>query len=144
MRRSPESGRISFVSMLLLTGLVAGGYLAIVYVPLYVDNYQLKRVMQEAANLAWKQPDDDALRKLILSKSANVGARWVVEEGRDKKIPGFGLLADNIFVTRDEATKTVIVQINYEREIILPIFARKQTLSFNPYVQVSTAEVKWE
>ena len=138
-----ESGRISMVGLLLLAGLVGGGYCAYVFGPYYVDNYQLKQVMREETNIAWRVGDDEMLRREILLKSTQIGRHAETVNGHTQLVGGLGLLADNIFIVRDGEAKKVTIQISYERAFELPIFNRAQVLHFSPAVEGSLEVNSW-
>ena len=125
--------------------LAAGAvYAGIALVPLVVDNWELKRIMKTAANEAWRQTNDEALRMQVLNQSKNVGGHEEIVEGHKQWLPSVNLLAENIFVTRDQDRKEIVIQVVYDREVVLPWLNKKRTIHFSPVVTESTETVEWK
>jgi hypothetical protein len=141
--RSRDSGRINIVSLALIAGVLAAGYYGWMYVPLWVDNLSLKEVMRVAANEANRNRDDDLLRKEILYKVKDIGKHEVVVDGQRQWPGSIDLLADDVHITRDADTKTVTIQIEYDRQITYPFTDRQKVVHFAPFVTASTENVKW-
>ena len=65
-RRVGERGGVSWVSALLLLGLVTAGYLLSVWGPVYVVHYEVKQVVRDYANQAVKNTNDTRQRALVV------------------------------------------------------------------------------
>src|SRR5512145_2862757 len=59
--RRGERGAITWVTALLLAGLAAGGYLAVVWAPIWIVQYEVKHVVRDYGNRAVKNPNDQQL-----------------------------------------------------------------------------------
>ncbi len=128
---------------MLLAGVLGGGYMGFIYVPLWVDNLSLKRIMREEAAMAWRYADDEALRKTIFEKSKQIGGHNEVVQGQQRWVPSVVLLLDDIYINRDNDRKMVTIQVEYDREVVYPWIGRKVTVHFAPVVTDSLEQVTW-
>jgi hypothetical protein len=128
------SGKTSIGTLLLLAGLVIGGFLFIRIVPAYLDNLDVKEGLQIALTAGKvRGADDDRIRKSVLEKSERVGTHKA-DDGYGNVVDqvGLGLKPENIFIER--TGNRVFIQANYDRVIELRPLSRTITLSFSPSV----------
>lgn len=118
-------------------------YFGIMYVPPYFEAYEVKQVLREAANMGWREPDDEKIRDFILNKCKQIGSHYEIREGQEITVPGVVLLNDDVFVTRNEQAKSIVLQVRYSKHINYPFTARQKTLNFSPSVKGDTTPVKW-
>lgn len=113
------SGKISFGGLVLLT-LVAGGiYLGVMFVPLYVDNLDVKEAVAAAFNRS-PTSDDSSLVNLIIERTSQMGTHWETDQfDNDILVPGLGLTADNITIERSTVTPSVRIEVEYTRRVRL-------------------------
>ena len=134
---------ITFVSVLLFLGAVALVGWIVTYGPAYWDNFGVKRTLNEAANLCYRQPDDEEVRRWVfgqLHQQFDTG-----ERGPD------GLPAMMIDVNRDdlriERTETpkkmAHIWLTYRRMVKLPLVGQEREVTFVDYVEQDLSPVKW-
>ncbi len=142
-RKSSQRGAISFVSMLMLAGLAVAGYFGAMYGPAYFEAFEVKQMLREASNMAARLGTDDQIREFILNKSKQIGSHWEIVDGEERNIPGLVLLAEDVFVNRDDYAKTIVVQVKYTKRLDYPFLKRQKELTFSPSVKESTRPVHW-
>ncbi|HCF62365.1 MAG TPA: hypothetical protein DFS52_30785 [Myxococcales bacterium] len=130
-------------NMVWLAGLAALVYFGIMYVPPYVEQYEVKQVLREAANQAYRERSDDKLRSFIQTKCKQIGSHYEIRDGEERNLPGIVLLDDNIFVTRDETAQSIILQVEYEKHIYFPFTKKQRLLRFSPSVKGDLTPVQW-
>lgn len=131
--RRGERGGISWVTLLLLVGLGAGGYLAWVWVPVYAENYAVKQVVRDYQNQAIKNYDDDGLRHNMVLKIRSIAQREVLDEyGRPQRVPAVALEDRDVSWERDTRSQPPMLRVSFEyaREVELPGLNRVATKIF--------------
>ncbi|HYO66998.1 MAG TPA: hypothetical protein VEU33_13035 [Archangium sp.] len=125
------SGKISFGGLVLLT-LVAGGiYLGVMFVPLYVDNLDVKEAVTAAFNRS-PTSDDDSLRRLIIERTSDMGTHWETDKfDQDVLMPGLGLTDDHITIERSSVSPEVRIEVEYTRKVQLKPFNQVRIVRFN-------------
>ena len=84
-RRRPrrlERGAASWVTVLLVLGLAAGAYAAVVFVPPAVLHYEVKQVVRDYGNQAIKNPNDEQLLRGMVQKIRSLDERRGRRRGR--------------------------------------------------------------
>lgn len=131
--RRGERGGVSWVTLLLLAGLAAGGYLAWVWAPIYVENYAVKQVVRDYQNQAIKNSDDDGLRHNMVLKIRSLGSLQAVDEyGRPYRVPAIALEDHEVLWDRDTRSQPPMLRVSFEyaREVAYPILDRTTTKVF--------------
>jgi hypothetical protein len=126
------SGRVSLGSLVFLTLIAGVIYAAVMFVPYYVDNLDVKEAVTMAHNRAGRVKDDDALRHLIRERTSQMGTHWERDEfDRDVLKPGLGLKNEQILIDRSSVDESVRIQVDYVRQVQLKPTKRYHTLRFS-------------
>ncbi len=131
------------MAVALLAALGFGIYMAIVWVPLYADDYSMREAIQSVANSAWRNVADDELKKQLMEKAKRIRVYDRIVDGKQQDLPAIVLLADNIFITRDQEKKEILIQVTYERDFVYPIVGRPRSKTFTPSATASLTPVQW-
>jgi hypothetical protein len=126
------SGKISLGGLVLLS-LVAGGiYLAVMFVPFYVDNLDVKEAVAAAHNQAAQSATDSMLRNTIIERTSQMGTHWERDQfDQDILVPGLGLTDENILIERSDVTGKIRIQVDYTRRVRLKPTKNVRTVSFS-------------
>ena len=73
-RRPLERGQFSWVTAVFLLALVGGGYLAWIWVPVYITHYEVKQAVRDFMNQAVKNRFDENLKKGLCRKLSGIEA----------------------------------------------------------------------
>lgn len=120
------------MSLLLLLVVAGGGYLAWVWGPLYVSQYEVKQVVADYINQAVKNPNDDALREAMCQKLASLEKERTVDEyGRTALVPVIQVDPRDVVWERDADAKTLHVAFEYERQVVYPFLDRTASKTFS-------------
>lgn len=128
-----DEGGINFVKLFMIGGVVVAGYLAWVYVPLYIDHYAIRQAVRTGCNVAYAQREEEAVAKVILNGF------------RETQIQNQELAADGTIISRpmdysealfdisisDARPPSVTVDLAYEQHIVLPILKKPRTLQWS-------------
>lgn len=124
---------ITWVGFLLLVAVVAGAYLAWVWVPVYFENYAVKQVVRDYMNQAIKNRDDATLVRNMVQKIRALSQREGIDEwGRPALVPAVPLLEGDVSWVRDSTLSPPVLRVSFEyaREVTYPILERPATKVF--------------
>jgi hypothetical protein len=125
--RRGERGEITWVTLLLLVGLAAGGYWAAVWVPVWFVHYEVKHVVRDFSNQAVKNPDDARLVEDMCAKLRTLDAVEVPgPDGRLERRPVPDVHPQEVTWERDTTSTppTLHVAFEYRRDVRYPILDR--------------------
>jgi hypothetical protein len=131
--RRGERGGVSWVSLLLLVLVVGGGYLAVMWVPVYYEAYAVKQVVRDYMNQAIKNSDDEGLRRNMVLKIRSLDGRITVDDlGRKVKTPTVPLEERDVSWDRDTRSQPPMLRVSFEyaREVEYPWLDRMTTKVF--------------
>jgi hypothetical protein len=131
--RRGERGGISWVTLLLLVTLFGGGYWAVVWMPVYYENYAVKQVVRDYMNQAIKNHDDENLVHNMVLKIRSLDQRETVDDlGRAVRIPTVPLEERAVAWERDTRSQPPMLRVSfeYEREVTYPVLDRTTTKVF--------------
>lgn len=131
--RPGERGAISWVTLVLLGLLVAGAYLAVVWVPVYYEHYGVKQIVRDYMNQAVKNRDDENLRRNMVAKIRSFSKLEAYDDaGQPAVVPAVVLDEAQVLWERDTASQPPMLRVafEYEREVTLPLLERVTTKVF--------------
>ncbi|MBX7099979.1 MAG: hypothetical protein K1X89_19855 [Myxococcaceae bacterium] len=113
-------GRVSLSALLTLGAIAGGVWWCINFVPLHMDNLNVKDAVKSAFNDSGRR-GDEYLRSSIKDtcNQARVGTHQEFDGNEYKEVPGLGLTDENITIVRDEVRKTIRITVEYDRKIAL-------------------------
>jgi hypothetical protein len=120
-------GAISWVTAVLLLLLIGAGYLAVMFGPVYILNYEVKQVVRDYLNQAVKNPDDEGLKADMVHKLRTLETRPGVDEfGTPVQIPTIQIDSSGVRWERSAETTppTLRVAFCYTRAVAAPLFRR--------------------
>ncbi len=116
-----ETGRITWVTLLLLLGIASAGYLAWVWGPIYVVHYEVKQVVRDYCNQAVKNKEDAFLVQHMIYKFRTLDYEWTTNElGKQVKIPVIDLEPRDIVWERTQDPPQLHVAFEYVRQVGYP------------------------
>lgn len=128
-RRRLERGSISWVTLLIVTSLVVGAYLAVVWVPIYLVHHEVKQVVRNYVNLAVKDRNDEALVADMCRKLRSLDdVEGVDETGAPAKVPAVNVWPQDVTWERDTSVRppTLRVAFEYVRVVRYPFLDRTE------------------
>jgi hypothetical protein len=126
-QRSRERGEFSWVTLLLLSSLVSGGYLAVVWGPVYIVRYEVGVVTIEHANKAVHDRDDAALVSALCTRLAKLEqVKAPQPDGSVSVVPAVEVRPADVTWERDAVSSppTLHVTFEYTTSVYYPILDR--------------------
>jgi hypothetical protein len=142
VRRRPRG--FSFVSLLLLAGLLAAGYWIWAFGPAYYDNHELKQILREGGNLAYTQKDDKVVRAFLIRRIDQMfGFDETDARGQPKRSLRIQYEPDELVLERSPAPPQIRIALTYGRTIPMPLVGGERSLVFFDEIVQDLSLVKY-
>lgn len=142
-----EKGAVTWVTALLLVAAAAAAYLAWVWIPVYLVNYEVKQVVRDYANQAVKNPADAHLVEAMIHKFRTLDDEPVLgDDGRMHKAPVIDLKPQEIVWERTLSTvdpPTLRVAFEYSRRVRYPWIERVDEKTFQIDMTFDISRPDW-
>jgi hypothetical protein len=124
---------VNLVSLTLTVAFLSGAYLAWLYVPLWLDNLDVKQAVSGGLGQLTSElgADPERVRADVVRRLSNVGTHWEERDGRQVEVPGLGLDARDVQIEREGDTKVVRVTVDYNRTVKLVPLERYWSVPFH-------------
>ena len=124
---------MNLVSLTLTVAFLSGAYLAWIYVPLWLDNLDVKQAVSAGVGQLTSElgADPERVRAEVVRRLSNVGSHWEERDGRQVEVPGLGLDAGDVKLERDGETKVVRLTVDYHRTVKLVPLERYWSVPFH-------------
>jgi hypothetical protein len=125
--RSSERGETSWVTMVLLASLLAGGYLAVVWGPVYLLRYEAGVVVTEFSNKSIHNKDDEALVQGMCLKLAGLAlVKSPAADGTIAMVPAVEVRPEDVTWERNVSVSppTLHVAFVYTTSVYFPLLDR--------------------
>ena len=124
--KKAERGTASWVTLVLVLGIAAGAYAAVVFVPVFVLHYEVKQVVRDYGNQAIKNKDDAALIDAMVHKIRTLEqVDGVDEAGRKARVPVVDIRKQDVTWERSTDPLVLHVEFEYPRVLELPWLDRR-------------------
>ncbi len=139
----PQRG-FTIVTFLLLAGLAAGIFWVLTYGQAYWDNYEVKQILGQAANLAYQEPLDKKVHDFIYRKLHEKFDVDVQEPGgRMVKELGIDAPEENLRIERTKSPERIDIWFTYSRDVRQPLTNAIKTVTFNHHAEQDLSPTKW-
>ncbi len=145
-RRSLERGAFTWVSFLMLVSLLAGGYLAVVWGPIYIVRYQVGVVTGEFANRAVNNRDDATLVKALCDKLGGLAQVKIQEQdGSISEVQAVDLRPEDITWERkaESLPRSLRIAFEYTTSVHYPLIDKFSEKTFFIELERDISPVKW-
>ncbi len=132
MRR--PRGAVNLVNLTLFVAVVSGAYLAWIYVPLWLDDLDVREALAAGvAQLTSEGAGLDAptVQQRVADRLARVGFHWEEQDGKQVEVPGLGLEPDDVQVERGKDRRLARLTVDYGRTVKLKPLERYWTIRFH-------------
>jgi hypothetical protein len=134
---------MTFVSVLILLALAGAVLWFVTYGPAYWENFAVKHVLNEAANLSYRVQDDEHVREFIVQELHHLFDEKVEDHGRVVTQMRIDVDPADVRIERTEIPKFVHIWLTYSRDVTVPILNQQRRVTFNDYAEQDLAPVKW-
>ena len=135
-----KSRGFTFVTFLSLVAGIGAVYWLVTYGPAYWDNFEVHRIVRQAANLCYREHEDPPVRAFVMRELQRAFP------ANDPQAPN-GLSIDfdpqDLRIERTEQPPLVNVWLTYHRSVNLPIVGGQRELTFVDHVEQDLSPVKW-
>jgi len=125
---------VNLVNLTLLVAVVAGAYLAWVYIPLWLDDLDVREALAAGVGQLTSENlgmTEAAIQKVVANRLAHVGYHWEEQDGRQVQVPGLGIEADDVQIERGADGKSGRLSVDYARTVKLKPLEQYWTLRFH-------------
>ena len=125
---------MNLVSLTLLVAVVAGAYLAWLYIPLWLDDLDVREALAAGVGQLTSESlgmTEAAIQKTVANRLARVGYHWEEQDGRQAQVPGLGIEADDVQIERGADGKSGRLSVDYVRTVKLKPLEQYWTLRFH-------------
>ena len=141
MGRRSDRG-ITFVTVLMFVGIAAAVVWVATYGPAYVENWEVRRVLKEAANMSYKS-DDHAVREFVFKELHHLFDQKVEDHGRVVTEMRIDVDDGDLRIERTQIPAYVHIWLTYSRDVEVPLVHKQRRVTFNEYASQDLAPVKW-
>jgi len=127
-------GAVNLVNLTLLVAVVSGSYLAWIYIPLWLDDLDVREALAAGAGQLTAENtalDAAGVQNLVAQRLSRVGSHWEEQDGKQVEVPGLGLEPDDVQIERAADGKSGRVTVDYARTVRLKPLDRYWTLRFH-------------
>jgi hypothetical protein len=127
-------GAVNLVNLTLTVAVLSGGYLAWLYVPLWLDDLDVREALAAGAGQLTSENlgmPESMIQKNVAAKLALVGYHWEEQDGKQVQVRGLGLEADDVQVERGADGKSGRLTVDYGRTVKLKPLDQYWTLKFH-------------
>ena len=143
----PGSARprgFTFVTFLILLAASAGIFWVVTYGPAYWDNYEVKQILAQAANLAYSEPLDKKVHDFIYRR---LHEKFDVEVQKPGGKMGKELVIDapeeNLRMERSKTPDRIDIWFTYSRDVRQPLTGVVRTVTFYHHAEQDLSQTKW-
>ena len=141
--RSRGHRGITFITVLLFVGAVAGVLWAVTYGEAYWENLEVKSVLKEAANLCYRESDETRIRAFVFNELRHVFEHKVEDHGRVISEMRIDVEESDLRIERTQIPAFVHIWLTYSRDVQVPLIHQQRRVTFNEYAEQDLSPVKW-
>jgi hypothetical protein len=141
--RSGSDRGITLITVLVFVGAIAAVLWFATYGEAYWENFEVKRVLKEAANLSYRQRDDGAVRAFVFNELHHLFDQKIEDRGRLVTEMRIDVEEDDLRIERTQVPAFVHIWLTYSRDVRVPILHQQRRVTFNEYVEQDLSPVKW-
>jgi hypothetical protein len=142
MRRRSDRG-ITFVTVLLFLGIAATVAWFATYGQAYWENFEVRRVLKEAANMSYREKDDGRIRTYIFIELHRLFDEKVEDHGRVLTEMRIDVDESDLRIERTEIPAAISIWLTYSRDVEVPVVHKQRRVTFTEYASQDLSPVKW-
>ena len=139
----PQRG-FTFITFLLFLGLGAGIFWIVTYGGAYMDNFEVKSILSQAANMAYQEQLDEKVHAFVFRKLHEKFDVDVQQPGgkmtRELEIDA---PPENLRIERTKSPAHIDIWFTYSRDVRQPLTGAIKTLTFNHHAEQDLSPTKW-
>jgi hypothetical protein len=141
--RSRSDRGITLVTVLLFVGAVAAVLWFATYGEAYWENFEVQRVLKEAANMSYREADDARIRAFVFKELHHLFDQKVDDHGRVLTEMRIDVDDGDLRIERTQVPAFVHIWLTYSRDVQVPLIHQQRRVTFNEYAGQDLSPVKW-
>jgi hypothetical protein len=137
--RRPQRG-LTFITVLLLVGVLAGIYWVMTFGSVYWENQEVKGILKEATNFAYHDKNDGSVKVFIMRKLKD---RFQVGGTNDRPVLAIDYDPADLRIERTTAPEFINIWFTYQRTVKQPFTGQERQVVFNDHAEQDLSPVKW-
>ncbi len=142
MGRRSDRG-LTFVTVLLFLGIAAGVIWVITYGGAYWEDLEVKRVLHEAANLSYREQNDERIRQYVVRELHHVFDQKVEDHGRVITEMRIDFDEGDLRIERTQIPAAMNIWLTYSRDVEVPLLHQQRRVTFNDFASEDLSPIKW-
>jgi hypothetical protein len=132
------------ITFLLLAGALAGIFWCVTYGPAYIERYEVHSIVSEAANLCYREKNDENVKNMIMNRLNQSFTEEVMDHGRMERVLKFDFTPQNdLRIERTEIPPEVNIWLTYRRTVTIPFVGQQRQVEFTVSANQDLSQVKW-
>jgi hypothetical protein len=140
--RGPDRG-ITFVTVLVFIGIIAAALWFATYGQAYWENFEVRRVLKEAANMSYKEHDDRRIREFVFRQLHHLFDQQVEDHGRVLTEMRIDVDDGDLRIERTQIPAAINIWLTYSRDVEVPVLHQQRRVTFNEFASQDLSPVKW-
>jgi len=134
----------TFVTFLVLAGVLAGAFWCLTYGAAYIERFEVSSIVREAANLCYREPNDEKIQSFIVIKLNQAFSEEVMDHGRMERVLSFDFSPrDDLRIERSDSPREVNIWLTYRRNVTVPLVGQERQVEFTVHAYQDLSPVKW-
>ena len=143
MRAGKADRGLTLVTVLMVVGLAAAVLWVVGFGPAYVENFEVKHVLSEAANLSYHDGNDEHVKDFVFTQLHHLFDEEVEDHGRMTTEMRIAVDRDDLRIERTEVPRFVHIWLTYSRDVTVPVVNVERRMTFDDYAEQDLSPVKW-
>ena len=128
----------TFVTFLALVAGFGAIFWIISYGPAYWDNFEVNRIVRQAANLCYRENEDTPVRQFVIREMTRI-----FPPDQPDRPMSVDLDPADVRIERSDTPRMVNIWVTYHRTITLPFVGGQRELTFVDHAEQDLSPVKW-
>src|SRR5690242_6924145 len=143
MRAGKADRGLTLVTVLMVVGLAAAALWVVGFGPAYVENFEVKQILSEAANFSYHEGNDERVKDFVFTRLHHLFDEEVEDHGRMVTEMRIAVDRDDLRIERTEVPRFVHIWLSYSRDVTVPVVNLERRMTFDDYAEQDLSPVKW-
>jgi hypothetical protein len=124
----------------MLLAVLGGVYWVMTFGGVYWENFEVKRILKEAANFSYQEKNDQAVRNFIERK---LKESFTVSLDNGKQVLALDYDPGDLRIERTRSPDFMNIWFTYNRTVKQPFTNQERQVTFNDHAELDLSPVKW-
>ena len=133
----------TFMAFLIAVGVAAAIFWAVTYGPVYIENFEVKSILHETANMCYRESVDEKVKDFFMNRMGSTFMIDAMEHGQMQHVFKFEVDREELRIARTEIPPAVNVWFTYRRTVTFPLVGGEREVVFVDHAEQDLTPVKW-